>query len=258
VSRTLAIIGVFLTILYVVLLFFVLHGRIGELSSLKLNEIGDVLAGVFGPLTILWLILGYFQQGIELRNSTRALDLQAVELARSVKVQSETIEISKIQLANEQAQIEERRRKDREKDLPKIGAFKYWCEPVQERKYAFFLVLENCGAMAKGVSIISFPSGFDINPKIVDVFSSDEEVKISWVLDFSVPAIGNSNPYWRINFRKEKRKSLFSEKNISGHSFLLSLYYMYGNRKKSSENYEVFFGPPGSGEFSVEKLTKNS
>jgi len=35
--------------------------------SLKLNEQGDFLAGVFAPLAFGWLVLGFFQQGRELK-----------------------------------------------------------------------------------------------------------------------------------------------------------------------------------------------
>ncbi|GAB3044682.1 hypothetical protein GCM10027155_07170 [Acinetobacter apis] len=35
----------------------------------KLNEWGDYLAGAFSPLAFFWLIMGYLQQGKELKNS---------------------------------------------------------------------------------------------------------------------------------------------------------------------------------------------
>ena len=37
----------------------------------QLNEWGDFLAGVFGPLALLWLALGYFIQAKELRAQGR-------------------------------------------------------------------------------------------------------------------------------------------------------------------------------------------
>lgn len=49
----------------------------GNSESLSLNNLGDFLAGVFSPLALLWLVLGYRQQGRELR-------LQANELSRTV------------------------------------------------------------------------------------------------------------------------------------------------------------------------------
>jgi len=82
-AKWLSRIGVSFTILYFVLLWFVFRGRFDDVLTLRPNELGDLLAGVFGPLAILWLILGYFQQGIELRQNTQALSLQAEELKKS-------------------------------------------------------------------------------------------------------------------------------------------------------------------------------
>jgi hypothetical protein len=63
--------------------------------GLALNEWGDWAAGGFAPLALLWLAVGYFQQGEELRDNVRALNLQeeqlkhqVVELNASVKQQT--------------------------------------------------------------------------------------------------------------------------------------------------------------------------
>lgn len=96
-SRKLSILGFVLTAAYVWLLYFIFDGRIVESLSMKPNEIGDLLAGMFGPLAILWLILGFFQQGIELRQNTRALELQAEELKNSVEQQRDLVEVSRKQ-----------------------------------------------------------------------------------------------------------------------------------------------------------------
>lgn len=91
-SRTLSIIGIALTVAYLGLLWFVFDGRLVEILLMEPNETGDLLAGIFGPLAILWLILGFFQQGIELRQNTRALEMQAEELRKSVEHQKEMVE----------------------------------------------------------------------------------------------------------------------------------------------------------------------
>jgi len=74
--------------------------KFDELISLKLNEIGDLTAGIFGPLAFLWLVLGYIQQGRELRLSSEALLLQADELRNSVAQQCEMVAAQKIGLIN--------------------------------------------------------------------------------------------------------------------------------------------------------------
>ncbi|NVJ94560.1 MAG: hypothetical protein HWD91_03135 [Marivivens sp.] len=65
-----------------------------KLEAIKLNEVGDFLAGAFGPLALIWVVLGFFQQGEELRNSVEALKLQAEELRNSVEQQKELVEVS--------------------------------------------------------------------------------------------------------------------------------------------------------------------
>lgn len=58
-------------------------------DGMKLNEIGDYIAGFVSPLAFLWLVLGYRQQGEELALNTEALRLQVEELKHSVKAQNE-------------------------------------------------------------------------------------------------------------------------------------------------------------------------
>lgn len=64
-----------------------------EFNSLKLNEKGDLLAGIFSPLAFLWLVYGYLQQGRELKQNSESLRLQATELKNSVEEQKKLIKI---------------------------------------------------------------------------------------------------------------------------------------------------------------------
>lgn len=64
----------------------------------KLNEWGDYLAGAFSPLAFFWLIMGYLQQGKELQQNTKALELQAQELQNSVKQQEAQVHLLQKQL----------------------------------------------------------------------------------------------------------------------------------------------------------------
>jgi hypothetical protein len=66
--------------------------------SLKPNEMGDLMAGVFAPVAFFWLILGYLQQGEELRLNTEALKTQADELHQSVKLQEHLVQVAKAQV----------------------------------------------------------------------------------------------------------------------------------------------------------------
>lgn len=78
-------------------------------AALKPNEWGDMFAGLFAPVAFLWLVLGFLQQGKELRLSTHALKLQAQELRNAVEHQHElavasqkSVEISKATLLRTQ------------------------------------------------------------------------------------------------------------------------------------------------------------
>jgi hypothetical protein len=52
---------------------------------MKANELGDFLAGTFAALAFFWLVIGYFQQGKELRLNSDALRLQAEEMKNAVQ-----------------------------------------------------------------------------------------------------------------------------------------------------------------------------
>lgn len=80
--------GALLTAIYLSLMAWWVYESWSEFLDLELNELGDFLAGTFGPVAFLWLVLGFLQQGRELKLSTDALQLQAEELKNSVAQQS--------------------------------------------------------------------------------------------------------------------------------------------------------------------------
>lgn len=104
-SRVLSTFGIVLTLAYIAFLLYLFGGRADELRSLQANHLGDFLAGAFGPLAILWLILGFFQQGIELRENSRALDLQAEELKSSTKEMRELLRILREHIEATRAEV---------------------------------------------------------------------------------------------------------------------------------------------------------
>jgi len=77
-----------------------------NIEVLSPNEWGDFFAGIFAPLAFLWLVIGYFQQGDELRQNTKALELQAKELRNSVEQQKQLTEVNKKELVHIQTQAE--------------------------------------------------------------------------------------------------------------------------------------------------------
>lgn len=76
------------TAVYLLIIGLTVVVKFQEFKSLGLNELGDFLAGVFGPIAFLWLVLGFLQQGRELKLSSEALQLQAKELKNSVEQQT--------------------------------------------------------------------------------------------------------------------------------------------------------------------------
>jgi hypothetical protein len=94
-------VGIGISVLYAALLISTTIWRWEEVQNLKLNELGDFAAGAFGPMAILWLVLGYFQQGEELKQNTEALNLQAYELKNSVEQQQALVDIARKQMRRE-------------------------------------------------------------------------------------------------------------------------------------------------------------
>ena len=84
-------VAVALTIIWIVGALVFLTVRSGEVAVMSPNEWGDFFAGVFSPIALLWLVLGYFQQGKELR-------LQVEELRRSVEQQKELASATKYEV----------------------------------------------------------------------------------------------------------------------------------------------------------------
>lgn len=66
--------------------------------AMKPDEFATFLSGVFAPVAFLWLVLGFMQQGDELRNSAEALRLQGEELRNSVEQQRQLVEVSREQM----------------------------------------------------------------------------------------------------------------------------------------------------------------
>ena len=47
------------TVIYLCVIALAVVCKFQDFQSLKLNELGDFLAGVFGPVAFLWLVLGF-------------------------------------------------------------------------------------------------------------------------------------------------------------------------------------------------------
>lgn len=83
--KRLTIIGIVVSLIWVCTFALVICINWETAKTLELNEWGDFLAGFSAPLALFWLVIGFFQQGEELRLNTEALKAQQRELARQVE-----------------------------------------------------------------------------------------------------------------------------------------------------------------------------
>jgi hypothetical protein len=132
------------TAVYLLLISVAVGFKFQEFKDLKLNELGDFLAGVFGPIAFLWLVLGFLQQGRELKLSSDALQLQAVELQNSVEQQKEMVLVAREQVSAELEQIRIDRAR-RLAALEPIFAFREIYGYLQNGEYIFTASITNAG-----------------------------------------------------------------------------------------------------------------
>lgn len=102
-DNTLKVTGLIVTALWLVIAGAYSHQNWTKVSALDPEDLATFLGGVFAPLAFLWLVLGYFQQGEELRHSVEALRLQAVELRNSVEQQRELVNATRDQIEHERS-----------------------------------------------------------------------------------------------------------------------------------------------------------
>lgn len=154
-SKKLQRIGFLITFFYVFAILLMTWNRLPSLWNYQteINAVGDFLAGAFAPLAFLWLVIGYFQQGEELRQSRTALELQAEELRHSVEQQQAMVAIAGRQL---QAELDgflyERERRNNEK-RPRFKFFGF-VSSRSESTITVELELENYGGPAEDIAVL--------------------------------------------------------------------------------------------------------
>lgn len=160
IGSALYIVSVAATIVYCIFAGFIL------LEPLQVNQVGDFLAGVFGPLAIFWIVPGFFQQGEELHNSVETLKLQARELSLSVEQQRELVMVTKETLDHERMLAEQSAKRERDTRRPKpVLSLKGTMSVGSNVHYDFSAI--NSGGTATNVSIVVF---YD-QTKVLDLMS---------------------------------------------------------------------------------------
>ena len=152
----LAIVGGVLTIMYLALLatYVVLDRH--EFWAMKASDIASFLSGSFSPLAFLWLVLGFLQQGVELRHSARALYLQQEELRNSVEQQQALVTVTR-----EQLQMEREARRVAEVEIDRASRPRLVLRSSGSSSSglgrAFHYTLENLGTPCANVEVNTKP-----------------------------------------------------------------------------------------------------
>lgn len=110
-GRWLYIAGAVLTLLYLVVLSSYCIDQWTEIRGMQPNNLGDFLAGAFSPMAFAWLVLGFIQQGIELRQNSAALILQAEELRSAATHAGAMVELQRKEFELRIQELEETRQK---------------------------------------------------------------------------------------------------------------------------------------------------
>lgn len=172
------IFGVVVTLVYVTFVGYLRRGDLHELAVIPLNELGDFLAGVFGPLMLFWLIIGYVQQQRELQQNTRALELQAEELKRSVEQHKELVKTTKDQLDLEVESKEMQEFRERRASQPVFDVTSARLLSKQGSKLTYEIKLVNNGKSAHQVMLKTNPFIKQIDSRGVCPHVSESEVVV--------------------------------------------------------------------------------
>jgi hypothetical protein len=158
-SKKYQIIGLGLSLSYFVVVGIYINNSQHDLLELEPNELGDFIAGILGPVGILWLILGFWQQGDELRSSVRALELQSEELRNSVEQQKALVEITRKQAEAEISALHEEREARQRASSPKLVLSCSGGASISPSRYSSSMELRNIGADCSNVQILEILEG---------------------------------------------------------------------------------------------------
>jgi hypothetical protein len=150
------------------------------LGAMTLSEWGDFFSGVVAPVAFLWLILGYIQQGEEVRLNTEALKLQQEELRHQVEETAALVEAtqrqaaaSAEQLTLEKQQVADALRREKEKIQP---TFHFLSGSGQGNTWE--MRFRNNGGPATALAIPAAPTGTSIHIHPNDHLPSNSEGRI--------------------------------------------------------------------------------
>lgn len=170
------IFGIVVTVIYFFAVVFIRWPDLLGLVTIPLNEFGDFLAGVFGPLMLFWVVLGYYQQQKELKQNTEALKLQAEELKQLVEQNKALVRVNK-----ESVRVE--RNKAVKEAQPEFSIKASGMESKQgDISTIFGITVLNSAKPATRVTFTTMPAISQLkSSRIVQYLGTGDTHKICWV-----------------------------------------------------------------------------
>ncbi len=190
---------------------------------MALNEWGDFFAGMVAPLAFFWLIIGYWQQGEEVRANTdtlrqqqQALQRQVEETAKVASNSAEQVRVATERLELERQQVERQRRKDKARIQP---VFTYVSGRGGSSAANYQVDYKNNGGLAKAITFVGAdpPCVVTFNPtdaepggagyigldkitsyptKVTIAYLDQDNEEQRMVLEFYVPGKFRASPLW--------------------------------------------------------------
>lgn len=207
-------IGFILSIIWLVIVTTVLFlNDLEAIRSLKPNEWGDVLAGVTAPLAFIWLVIGYFQQGEELKKNTEALRLQEAalnkqteELQQGILHQQEMIKLYQKELSITLEEAATRREDRKRKQQPNLIFTTKAAQGGYDIGFKQTVSIKNTGSTISHVHFDTDHSHISLDKHFIHIWYSNDEIEINiktpeyfHTTDFSIFSLeyGNEeNEHW--------------------------------------------------------------
>ena len=194
-----------------------------SIKPIEINALGDFLAGILGPLGILWLVLGFLQQGQE-------LEIQARELALSVEQQAHLARVTDETLKHERSLVEARE-KARKRALQPRLIFDERVEHGDNGVRMAYLVVTNIGSPVLLPSLKYAPEdpshpgneGRGLKCRDVKPYVWARNGDIRWRVDFDDDRLEHSlvlkfddmdNETHRLQLRVRRQTGLLAERHL--------------------------------------------
>lgn len=149
------------------------------------DEFATFLSGAFAPLALGWVVLGFFQQGHELRQNAHALKLQGDELRNSVEQQRELVQVTRDQLQAELDQVAHERTELARTSNPQLR-FRQAGHGTSGRAMMMDFHLTNVGVACTEVKVSIEPSGVRREEAALGT-GQQETIRIDGEMDGFVP-----------------------------------------------------------------------